>query len=135
VDIRGELRELVGTQLRERFPGIVLPAEDEPAFFVALGEIGVRLDIESLGQDSAMVEAFAWIARGLEPSAELGLLLAQRNAELPIGSLCIDASGSIFLQHALLAESVEPSALERVVRYLAHAAETLDAELRERFTT
>jgi hypothetical protein len=128
-----ELFARAGAQLRRCFEGQVAASEQEGAYFVAIGQGGVRVNVAALGEASAMLDACVWIGRGLTASAELGLYLARRNAELPIGSLCIDDDGQIFLQHALLAESVEPSALERVVRYLAHAAETLDEELQTRF--
>jgi hypothetical protein len=128
-----ELLRETGAQLREAFAGNVLESEQEPAYLVTLGEVGVRVGVEPLGEESAMLEACAWIGRELAIRPELGLFLAERNAQLPLGSLCIDAEGSIFLQHALLAEGVEPSVLERLIRWLAHSAETLDRELRERF--
>jgi hypothetical protein len=137
-DLNEAQRELLaqaGDRLRAAFPGLVLESEHEPAYFVSLGSIGVRVGAESLGEEGAMLEACAWIGRELPIDSELGLFLARRSAELPLGALCIDAEGSIFLAHALLAESVGDSVLERLVRWLAHAGETLDRELQERFGT
>lgn len=130
-----ELLGVAGERLRAAFPGLVLESEQEPAYFVSLGSLGVRVSAEPLGGEEAMLESSAWIGRELSAGPELGLFLARRNAELPLGALCIDAQGSIFLAHALLAESLTGSVLERLIRWLAHAAETLDQELRERFAT
>lgn len=119
--------------LHASFGELVLASETEPAFFVALGPVGVRVNVESIGDDAAMVEAYAWIAQRVSITPELGLFLVQRNVELRFGSLCIDEEGAIVLQHALFAEAVGVDVLERLVRILAHLGEELDEELRERF--
>ena len=127
------LYEQAGRHLRAGFDELVLESPDEPAFFVRLGSVGVRVNVEPAGEDAAILEAYAWLARDLPIDAEVGLFLARRNVELRFGSLCIDAEDAVILQHALFEESVSEPALERLVRLLADTADTLDAELRSRF--
>jgi hypothetical protein len=128
-----ELYSRAGELLRRSFGEVVLAAEDEPAYFVPLGRIGVRVGVERAGDDGAVLEAYAWIAQGLAVSPALGLHLAERNAALRFGALCIDGEGDVILQDALFAESVDGVVLERLVRVLAQSADALDAELRARF--
>jgi hypothetical protein len=132
-DAQQLLLRLTGALLHASFDELVLASEEEPAFFVRLGAIGVRVNVEPIGDDSAIVEAYAWIGQELAITPELGLFLVQRNVELRVGALCVDQEGSIFLQHALFAESVNEVVLERLVRILATNAERLDDELTDRF--
>ncbi len=126
------LYEEAGRCLRAGFGELVLESPDEPAFFVRLGSVGVRVNVEPAGEDAAILEAYAWLARDLAIDAELGLFLARHNVELQFGSLCVDVEDAVILQHALFEESVSEPVLERLVRLLAHTADTLDAELRAR---
>lgn len=128
-----ELFERAGAQLRAAFGELVVASADEPAFFVALGEPGVRVNVEALGEDEAVLEAYCWLARELSIDAEVAMFLARQNVELRFGSLCIDGEDAIILQHALFAESVVPEVLERVVRLLAAFGQELEPELRARF--
>jgi hypothetical protein len=123
----------VGTLLRAAFDELVLESPEEPAYFVRLGPLGVRVNVEVAGEDAAVVEAYSWLAPDLRVDAEVGLHLARQNVELRFGSLCIDAEDAIILQHALFPEAVSGAVLERLVRALAQTAETLDSELRVQF--
>ena len=127
------LFEQIGGFLRTGFDELVLASPDEPAYFVRLGAVGVRVNVEAAGEAEALIEAYSWLAPQLRIDAEVGLHLARLNVELRVGSLCIDAEDAIILQHALFAEAVSAPVLERLVRLLAHTAETLDAELRAEF--
>jgi hypothetical protein len=128
-----QLHALAGGWLRSAFSDAVTEAPDEPAYFVALGAIGVRVNIEPIGADDAVIEAYSWIAQGLAVTPELGLYLAERNAEVRFGALSIDGEGAIILGYALFADGASEAVLERVVRILAESAQALDEELRARF--
>ncbi len=132
--VQEELFRRAGEQLRAGFGELVIQSPDEPAFFVGLGATGVRVDVEPLGEDEAILEAYCWLAQGLRIDAEVGLFLARRNVELRIGSLCIDDEDAIILQHGMFAESLVPGTLERIVRVLADLATELESELRSRFS-
>lgn len=122
-----------GRWLRSSFGGAVLEAEDESAYFVARGRIGVRVQVTPVGDGDVVLEAYSWIAQGLHTGPELGLFLAERNAELRFGALSIDGEGAIILGHTLFADGASEAVLSRLVQILAESAEALDAELRARF--
>lgn len=128
-----ELFVRTGEWLRGSFGELLLSSPDEPAYFVRLGPIGVRVNVEPIGEDDAVIEAYAWVARDLRVDAEVGLHLARQNVELRIGSLCIDDEDAIILQHVLFSDAASEAVLERVVRVLAGMAEQLDEDLRTRF--
>jgi hypothetical protein len=111
----------------------VRESPDEPAYFVGLGRIGVRVNVEAVADGDAVLELYAWIAQGRAITPALGLYLARRNVELRFGALCIDGEDAIILQHALFSEAAGGVILERLVRVMAESAEALDAELTQRF--
>jgi hypothetical protein len=122
-----------GELLRESFEDGVLALEEEPAYYVRLGRIGVRINVEPVGESDAVLETYSWVAQELETTSELGRYLAERNVQLRFGSLCIDGEGAILLQHALFAEATNEVVLTRLVRIMAESADALDQELRDRF--
>jgi hypothetical protein len=128
-----ELLASTGAKLRSAFGDAVIESPDEPAYFVGLGSIGVRVDVEPVGEDDAVIAAYSWIAQGLPVTPEVGLALAERNAELRFGALSVDGEGAIILGDALFAEGAAGQVLARLVRILAESAEALDAELRAGF--
>jgi hypothetical protein len=128
-----ELYRRAGRHLRAAFGEPVLEAPDEPAYFVPLGSIGVRVNIEPIGEHDAVLQAYAWVAQGLPVTPEIGLYLAERNIELRFGSLCVDGEDAIILQHTLFSEATSETVLDRLVRAIAESAQTLDDELRLRF--
>jgi hypothetical protein len=122
-----------GELLRLTFGERVQESPHEPAYFVGLGRIGVRVNVEPVGDGDAVLELYAWIAQGLSITPAIGVYLARRNVELRFGSLCIDGEDAIILQHALFSEAVSGVILERLVRVMAESAEALDDELKARF--
>jgi hypothetical protein len=128
-----ELLASTGAKLRAEFGDAVIESRDEPAHFVRLGSIGVRVDIEPAGDDDAVIAAYSWIAQGLTVTPELGLFLAERNAELRFGALSVDGEGAIILGDALFADGANQTVLARLVTVLAESAQALDEELRARF--
>jgi hypothetical protein len=128
-----DLLDRIAPTLGEVFGERVLIAPDQPSLFVRLGSVGVRLDVADAPGGDAVLECYAWVARELPITPELGLYLAQCNVELHFGALAIDGDGAIMLQHALFAESVSDSVLVRLIRVLADTADVLDADLRARF--
>jgi T3SS (YopN, CesT) and YbjN peptide-binding chaperone 1 len=128
-----QLHAQVGAWLHSAFGDAVSEAPDEPAYFVARGTIGVRVNIEPIGGDDAVIEAYSWIGQGLAATPEVGLFLAERNAELRFGALSIDGEGAIILGHALFADGADRAVLGRLVTILAESAQALDEELRARF--
>ena len=127
-----ELHRRTGDHLREAFGELVKEAPDGSAFFVPLGRIGVRVEIEAVGDDGALIETYAWIAQSLTVSEEIAAFLAYRNAGLRFGALCVDGEGAIILRHALFAEATSKTVLARLVEVMANTADSLDQELHER---
>ena len=111
--------------LRRAFGEAVTRAPDEPAWFVAIGSVGVRVQLE----ESGAVQCYSWVARGREITAELGLALARRNNELSFTSLSIDDEDAIIVEHWLFPESVDRVVLPRTVTFVATVAESIDDEL------
>ncbi len=132
-DATRTLHERAGRYLRAAFGDQVLESPDEPAYYVGLGRIGVRVNVAAAGDDGAVLEAYSWIAQQLPVTPELGLHLVQRNAEMRFGSLSIDGEGAIILEHALFSEEASQTILERLVRVMAETADALDQELLDRF--
>ncbi len=130
---RDELHGRIGTYLREAFGELVKEAPDEPAYFVPLGRIGVRVEAEAVGDDSALVEAYAWIAQRIAVDDEVARFLARRNAGMRFGALCVDAESDVILRHALFPDATSKVVLARLVEVLADTADKLDEELRARF--
>jgi hypothetical protein len=128
-----ELLASTGSQLRSAFGEAVIENPDEPAHFVGLGSIGVRVDVEPAGEDDAIVAVYSWIAQGVAATPEVGLFLAERNAELRFGALSVDGEGAIILGDALFADGAGEMVLARLVTVLAETADVLDEELRRRF--
>jgi hypothetical protein len=124
-----ELRDRVGGYLRESFGELVREAPGEPAFFVAIGRTGVRVEIEAIGAEAAIVECYCWIAQGVLADEELGAFLAHRNASLRFASLCVDGEGAVVIRHAMFSEATSKDLLGRLVQTLAMAADELDLEI------
>jgi hypothetical protein len=130
---QAELHKRVDGYLREAFGELVKEAPDGSAFFVPLGRIGIRVEVEAVGADQALVESYSWIAQDLTVDDALGSFLAHRNAGLRFGALCVDGEGAVIFRHALFAESTTKTVLARLVEVMADTADTFDQELRERF--
>jgi hypothetical protein len=128
------LHDRVGGYLSGAFGELVKHAPDEPAFYVPLGRIGVRVEIEAVDEQNAIVECYCWIAQQLTVEEQLAAFLAHRNAGMRFGSLCVDGDGAVILRHSLFAEAVTQELLSRLVQILAHTADELDEELRGRFS-
>jgi hypothetical protein len=127
-----EIEQRVGEWLRAAFGEAVRQARGEPTYFVALGRVGVRVDIVPVGGGDSVVEAYSWIGQGIPITDELGRHLAERNAELNFGTLSIDGEGAIILGHSLFGDGASETVLTRLVRILAETAEVLDGELQRR---
>ena len=104
-------------------------APDEPAFFVALGRIGVRVETESVGADAAIVECYSWIAQSALVYEPLAAFLARRNASMRFASLCVDGEGAVIIRHAMFSEATSKELLARLVKTLAVAADEIDLEI------
>jgi hypothetical protein len=128
-----ELHAVTGEQLRASFGDVVAEAADQPAYFVARGSIGVRVNVEPVGDDDAVLEAYSWVAQGLPITPALAMHLIERNSELRFGALSVDGEGAIILAHSLFADGANPAVLARLVEIIAESAEALDTELRARF--
>jgi hypothetical protein len=128
-----ELHERVAGLLREAFGELVKHAPSEPAFFVPLGRVGVRVEIEAVGEQDAIVECYSWIAQQLTVDDRLAAFLAHRNAGLRFAALCVDGEGAVIVRHAIFAESTEKRVLARLLETLSAIADELDEELRSRF--
>lgn len=131
---QAECHRRAGEDLRATFGELVRDAPAEPAYFVALGSIGVRVEVGAVGDDEAVIDVYSWLAQRLPITPELGLFLARRTAELGFGALSIDAEDAIILQHSLFAEGANAVVLPRLVALIASTAEVLDDELRARFS-
>jgi hypothetical protein len=129
-----QLHAQAGSLLRAAFGEAVRDAPGEPAYFVAVGRVGVRVNVEAVGDADAVRELYAWIAQGLAVTPEVGLYLAERNIAMRFGSLAVDGERAIIFQHSLFAEAVGAVVLGRLVGVLASSADALDQELRERFS-
>jgi len=123
------LVDRVGEHLNRAFGDQVSRAPNEPAFYVALGRIGVRVTVEPIEGEEGVVDAYSWIGQGLPITPDLALRLAERNAELRFGALCIDGEGAILLKHALFADALSEPVLTRLVGILTETTDALDAEL------
>jgi hypothetical protein len=132
--VQEDLHRRVGAELRDAFGELVQAAPHEPAYFVSLGRIGVRVEVEAVGNDNALIETFSWIAQKLTVDDQLAALLARRNATLRFGALCVDGEGDIILRHALFPEQLSKTVLVRLVELISSTADTIDQELRERFS-
>jgi hypothetical protein len=130
---QNELHDRVAGYLVEAFGELVKHAPGEPAFYVPLGRIGVRVEIEAVGAQNAIVECYCWIAQKVTVDDQVAALLARRNAGMRFCSLCVDAEGAIILRHALFAETVTEPILARLITLIASAADELDEELRNQF--
>ena len=133
IPAQAELHKRVDGYLREAFGELVKEAPDGTAFFVPLGHIGVRVEVEAVGAQDALVECYAWIGQDLAVDEALGSFLAHRNAGLRFGALCVDGEGAVIFRHALFPESAIKTVLARLVEVMADTADTIDQELRERF--
>lgn len=118
--------ERVRRILRRAFGEAVSEAPGEQGFFVAVGRIGVRVQV----QESGAVQCYSWIAQEREITSELGLAIARRNQSLTFGSLSVDGEDAIILEHWLFPESVDKVVLPRLVTLIAAMADSIDDELR-----
>ncbi len=124
-----ELHDRVAGYLAQAFGELVRHAPDEPAFYVPLGRIGVRVEIEAVGETDAIVECYSWIAQSAVVDEHLAAFLAHRNASMRFASLCVDDEGAIIVRHAMFSEALTKELLARLVRALAMAADELDLEI------
>jgi len=123
----------VGGQLREAFGELVQEAPDGSAYFVGLGRIGVRVEVEAVGEETALVESYSWIAQRVKVSERVADFLVRLNAEMRFTALCIDGEDAIILRNALFPEQLEKAVLARQIELLSVAADRIDQELTERF--
>ena len=128
-----ECHRRAGEDLRAAFADRVRPAPGLPAWFVALGRVGVRVEVGAVGDDEAVVDVYAWIAQGATITPELGLFLARRAAGLAFAALVVDAQDAVLVQQSLFSEGTNAIVLPRLVAYVAETADELDEELRARF--
>lgn len=128
-----ELHQQVGAELREAFGELVREAPDEAAYFVALGRIGVRVEVEPVGGENALIETYSWIAQQLTVDDSIAAFLVRRNAGMRFAALCVDGEGAIILRQALFPEQLSKTVLVRLLELMSAAADTIDQELRERF--
>lgn len=128
-----QLHERVDRYLHEAFGELVKNAPNEPAFFVPLGRIGVRVEVEEIDDHNAIVECYAWIAQQLTADERLAAWLARRNAGMRFAALCVDDEGAVIVRHALFADGLEKPVLARLVEVMASTADELDEELRDSF--
>jgi hypothetical protein len=119
--------------LHEAFGELVREAPEEPAFYVPCGRIGVRVEVEEVGDGNALIECYSWVAQGLPIDGHVCEFLVRRNAGLRFGALCVDGEGAIFLRHALFAEQLQEPVLARLIEILGSTADSIDDELTERF--
>jgi hypothetical protein len=128
-----ELHARVGAELREAFGERVQEAPNEPAYFVALGRIGVRVEVEAVGSESALIETYSWIAQSLTVDDRIAAFLVRRNAGMRFSALCVDGEGAIILRQALFPEQLSKAVLVRLLELMSATADTIDQELREQF--
>jgi len=128
-----ELHRRVGVELREAFGELVQEAPHEPAYFVALGRIGVRVEVEAVGSGNALIETYSWIAQQLTVDERIAAFLVRRNAGMRFSALCVDGEGAIILRQALFPEQLSKAVLVRLIELMSTTADTIDQELRERF--
>lgn len=128
-----ELLELTGRHLREAFGELVKDAPGEAAFFIPLGRLGVRVEIEAIGDQQALVEVYSWVAQRIVVDDGLTDFLVRRNAGLRFGALCVDGEGDIIFRHALFPDGAGKPVLRRLIEVMADTADTLDEEIRSRF--
>jgi hypothetical protein len=130
-----ELHRRVGAELREAFGELVqeAPAPHEPAYFVALGRVGVRVEVEAVGSENALIETYSWIAQQLTVDDRFAAFLVRRNAGMRFSALCVDGEGAIILRQALFPEQLSKAVLVRLIELMSSTADTIDQELRERF--
>jgi hypothetical protein len=132
IPAQAELFDRTLVYLRESFGELVSSVPGDPALFVAIGRVGVRVEIEAVGEDAAIVECYSWIAQGAVVDEHLAAFLARRSASLRFASLCVDGEGAVIVRHALFSEGTSKELLARLVSSLAVAADTLDLEIRGR---
>lgn len=128
-----ELHRRVGVELREAFGERVQEAPHEPAYFVALGRIGVRVEVEAVGGENALIETYSWIAQQLTVDDQITAFLVRRNAGMRFSALCVDGEGAIILRQALFPEQLSKTVLVRLLELMSATADTIDQELREQF--
>jgi Putative bacterial sensory transduction regulator len=129
---QAELHTRTSGYLSEAFGELVKHSPDGTAFFVPLGRIGIRVEVEPVGDDNALLQCYAWIGQDLVIDEAIASFLAHRNAGLRFGALCVDGEGAVIFRHALFPESVTKTVLARLVEVMADSADTIDQELQER---
>lgn len=125
--------DLVHECLREAFGPLLAEGERTPAFLVPGGPHGIRVAVQPVGEDEAVVDVFTWVGRDVEVTSEVARWLLERNAALRFVSLALDADGDVRIDAALFPENVSADELARVVALVAAAADDVDRELSERF--
>lgn len=132
---QAECHRRAGEDLRAAFDDLVRAAPGEPAYFVGLGTIGVRVEVRAVGDEDAAIDVYSWIGRGLAITPELALFLARRTIELSFGALGVDDEDAIILEHSLFADGANGLVLPRLVALIASTADELDDELRAHFSS
>ncbi len=128
-----DLYARVATYLRQGFGELAQASDDSPLFSIWLGNVGIRVAVEAVGEDRAVVDVATWLGRGVSVTEEVAHHLLRKNTELRFGTLGVDEDGDITFDYSLLGESVTKDALSRVVRIFSATADQLDNELMMRF--
>lgn len=122
--------ERVRACLRDLYGPLLIEADDVPSFRIPGGPWGVRVTVQPIGRDEAVVDVYTWLGRGVEVTPELARRLLERNASLRFVALELDEDGDIRLGGSLFAEHATPELLARLAELVATAADDVERAVR-----
>ena len=113
---------LVGRYLSQSFGELVTPTSDEPAYRVEVGHV-IYVAVNAAGEDSAVIDLYSWVGRGLEVTPEIARFLLEFNDRTRFGMCSIDEDGDIPVTYSMVGDHVAKDGLARVVASVAYGCE------------
>lgn len=128
-----ECYALVAAYLRQSFGELAEPDDEHPIFYVQLGRKMLRVGVDPVGDDLAVVEVFTWLGAGLPMTFEVIEHMLQQNGRLRFGALALDEDGDVLFHHSLAGEGLDKDFLATLIHIMADSADQLENELSVRF--
>jgi len=119
--------------MKEIFGENARPDSELPYFRVrsgsALAYVQVDPWVDGLGEESAIIWAYAFVVRGAEPTPELMRDLLEKNANRIFGAFGLQEDNSIVFAHSVVGPSCDKDELRACVRTVAETSDRYDDEL------
>lgn len=121
--------EKVSSCLNGKFTGMVIPAEELPAFFIVRGNAILQVAVFPLGESDSVIQCRSYTVSGAELTDDLMRYLLNQNTQLRFGSFGIDNDGDIILEHSLIGSLADRLSTQRIAEMILASANKFGDEI------